>query len=123
MKKFTVELKSSSEGVDLEFSKDDVRYIVAIKSGPNWGNSSQIARMKDNFSRAKRTLRTSNSNVLNTVAINGCCYGRDRNPDKGEYFKYCGQEFWEFISGDSTLYLDIIEPLVIVQKKRMKSSW
>ena len=29
----------------------------------------------------------------------------DRNPDKGEYFKYCGQEFWNFISGEKNLYI------------------
>ena len=103
--------KSSSEGVDLEFSNDGVRYIVAIKSGPNWANSSQIRRMVDNFNKAKRILRTSNSNTLNVVAVNGCCYGKENQPDRGEYFKYCGQRFWEFISGDNNLYLDIIEPL------------
>ena len=45
------------------------------------------------------------------VAVNGCCYGIDNKPDKGSYFKYCGQEFWEFISDDKNLYIDIIEPL------------
>ena len=45
-------------------------------------------------------------------AINGCCYGVDRKPLKvGNYYKYCGQEFWEFISEDSELYIKIIEPL------------
>ena len=102
--------KSSAEGIDLEFDKDGIRYIVAIKSGPNWGNSSQINKMKDNFKRAKKILRTSNSK-LQIVAINGCCYGKDDHPDKGDYFKYCGQKFWEFISGDENLYVDIIEPL------------
>jgi hypothetical protein len=29
--------KSSTKGIDLEFNKDNIRYIVAIKSGPNWG--------------------------------------------------------------------------------------
>ncbi|MDR1562866.1 MAG: hypothetical protein LBS54_07285 [Dysgonamonadaceae bacterium] len=38
-------------------------------------------------------------------------YGRDNNPDKGDYFKYCGQEFWSFISGNDNLYIEIIEPL------------
>lgn len=71
--------KSGITGIDLEFDKDDVRYIVTIKSGPNWGNSSQVAKMKA--------------------------------PDKGDYFKYCGQEFWKFISGNGNLYTDIIEPL------------
>lgn len=102
--------KSSTEGIDLEFNKEGIRYIVSIKSGPNWGNSSQINRMRDNFKRAIRVLRTSNSQ-LHIVAINGCCYGRDNKPDKGDYFKYCGQKFWEFISDSENLYVKIIEPL------------
>lgn len=97
--------KSSSEGIDLEFDKNNIRYIVAIKSGPNWGNSSQIKKMIDNFKRAQKVLRTSNSR-LQVRAVNGCCYGRDNKPDKGEYFKYCGQVFWEFISGNTTLYTE-----------------
>ena len=44
--------KSSAEGIDLEFEKDSIRYIVSIKSGPNWGNSSQVKKMRDNFSKA-----------------------------------------------------------------------
>ncbi|MBN4072251.1 cytosolic protein [Flavobacteriales bacterium AH-315-E23] len=102
--------KSGIVGIDLEFDNNSRRYIVNIKSGPNWGNSSQIAKMASDFKTAKRTLRTSNSG-LNIVAVNGCCYGRDNNPDKGDYFKYCGQTFWEFISGDTDLYTEIIEPL------------
>ncbi len=102
--------KSGITGIDLEFEDNGKRYIVAIKSGPNWGNSSQIAKMIADFKAAKKTLRTSNSH-LNIVAVNGCCYGRDDNPDKGDYFKYCGQRFWEFISGDVELYTKIIEPI------------
>lgn len=102
--------KSGIIGIDLEFDKDDIRYIVNIKSGPNWGNSSQIAKMVSDFRTAKRTLRTSNSH-LNILAVNGCCYGRDKQPDKGDYFKFCGQTFWEFISGNKELYTEIIEPL------------
>ena len=45
------------------------------------------------------------------AAVNGCCYGQDASPDKGDYFKYCGQDFWEFISGQNELYTQIIEPL------------
>ena len=102
--------KSSAEGIDLEFEKDNKRYIVSIKSGPNWGNSGQIARLRDNFNKAKRILST-NASSANVVAVNGCCYGKDRKPNKGDYFKLCGQQFWEFISGDENLYTDIIEPL------------
>jgi len=102
--------KSGIIGIDLEFDKDNRRYIVNIKSGPNWGNSSQISKMITDFKIAKKTLRTSNSQ-LNIIAVNGCCYGKDNHPDKGDYFKYCGQKFWGFISGESNLYTEIIEPL------------
>lgn len=112
--------KSSTKGIDLEFSKKNIRYIVTIKSGPNWGNSSQIAKMISDFNTAKKTLRTSNSN-LNIVAINGCCYGKDSHPDKGAYFKYCGQAFWEFISDEKDLYTDIIEPLGHKAKEKSDS--
>lgn len=110
-------VKSSATGIDLEFTKDGVKYIVSIKSGPNWGNSSQIAKMILNFKQAKRVLGTNTAKV-NIVAVNGCCYGRDNNPDKGDYLKLCGQMFWEFISGDLDLYTEIIEPLGTKAKEK-----
>ena len=109
--------KSGITNIDLEFDVNETRNIVTIKSGPNWGNSSQLKKMIADFKTAKKTLRTSNSQ-LNVVAVNGCCYGRDNKPDKGDYFKYCGQKFWEFISGDPNLYLEIIEPLGHKAKER-----
>ena len=109
--------KSSAEGIDLEFTKDKVKYIVNIKSGPNWGNSSQITKMIDNFKKAKRVLGTNTSKV-NIICVNGCCYGRDNNPDKGDYMKLCGQVFWEFISGNPDLYIEIIEPLGYKAKEK-----
>ena len=102
--------KSGIPNIDLEFDKDGIRYIITIKSSKNWGNSSQITKMIDDFKKAKKTLRTSNSQLI-IVAVNGCCYGKDSKPDKGDYFKYCGQDFWTFISGNDNLYLEIIEPL------------
>ena len=102
--------KSSAEGIDLEFEKDNIRYIVSIKSGPNWGNSSQVKKLRDNFRQAKRILGT-NRLSTNVVAVNGCCYGKDGTPDKGDYLKLCGQQFWKFISDDDNLYTDIVEPL------------
>lgn len=110
-------IKSGIKGIDLEFDNDNIRFIVTIKSGPNWGNSSQIEKLEADFKTAKRTLRTSNSK-LNIVAVNGCCYGRDNQPDKGDYYKYCGQRFWEFISGDPNLFIEIIEPLGHKAKER-----
>lgn len=110
--------KSSAEGIDLEFEQEQIKYIVSIKSGPSWGNSSQIKKMKDNFRQAKRILGTNLSSTLKVIAVNGCCYGRDNKPDKGEYLKLCGQRFWTAISGDDSLYTKIIEPLGHQAKER-----
>lgn len=109
--------KSGITGIDLEFDKDAIRYIVSIKSGPNWANGSQLKKMKSDFISAKKALRTSNSK-LQIVAINGCCYGKNSKSDKGDYYKYCGQIFWEFISGDENLYTNIIEPLGYKAKEK-----
>lgn len=109
--------KSSAPGIDLEFDKEGIRYIVSIKSGPHWGNKSQFDKMKADFKSSIRTLHTSKSK-LHVQAVNGCCYGKDGSPDKGEYLKLCGQDFWEFISGEERLYLEIIEPLAENAKER-----
>lgn len=116
----TNEMKS----VDLEFVKDGIYYIVGIKSGIYWGNSDQIGRMKSNFKIAKQKLRAKGI-TLPIVAVNGCMYGKDRNPHKVDladpgmtYYKYCGQDFWEFISGDPAIYITIIHPLDVEAKKR-----
>lgn len=110
--------KSGIQGIDLEFDNEDRRFIVAIKSGPNWGNNSQIQKMVLDFQAATRTLRTSNSK-LNIIAVNGCCYGRENQTDKkGIFYKYCGQKFWEFISGDKELYTKIIRPLGYKAKEK-----
>lgn len=106
--------KSGVPGVDLEFDKDGVRNIVSVKSGPNWGNDSQIKKMIDNFNSARKVLRTSGSNI-NVAAVNGCCYGRSSKryeyKARGDYYKLCGQSFWKFISGNDELYKEIIIPL------------
>jgi hypothetical protein len=73
--------------------------------------------MVDNFKQAKRIARTSN-NRINVQAVNGCCYGQENQPDKGDYLKLCGQEFWEFVSGNQDLFVDIVEPLGYRAKER-----
>lgn len=103
-------IKSSAAGIDLEFVKDGVRYLVSIKSGPNWGNSSQVKKMREDFRRSTRVIRQGNRSTR-VVAVNGCCYGRDAKPDKGDYEKLCGQDFWSLISNDDEFYTRIVGPL------------
>ncbi|GIV88525.1 MAG: hypothetical protein KatS3mg055_1043 [Chloroflexus sp.] len=110
--------KSAFPSIDLEFSKESVYYIVSIKSGPNWGNADQIRKMRENFREAADKIRQQQSGI-EVVAINGCCYGQDANPDKGDYWKLCGQAFWSFISnGEEELYKHIIEPLGFEARER-----
>src|SRR5579864_7416056 len=82
--------KSGITGIDLEFERDSVQYYVTIKSGPSWGNSDQIRKMRDTFNEIRRTLRTNDPRSKRAVFVNGCCYGRDNNFDKGDYSKLCG---------------------------------
>lgn len=81
---------------------------MEIKAGWNWGNASQIRQLKINFENARKILQAKTKKKI--VAINGCCFERDNKPDKGIYLKLCGQHFWEFISGNPDLYIEIIEP-------------
>jgi len=104
--------KTPAEGIDLDFTRDGKRYIVSIKSGPHWGNSRQIKKMKDDFRKAKKII---NQDV---ICVNGCCYGRDNQENKGDYYKKCGQSFWAFISGEPDFYKKIVEPIGYKAKER-----
>ncbi|HEX8069512.1 MAG TPA: PmeII family type II restriction endonuclease [Pyrinomonadaceae bacterium] len=115
--------KSGLKSVDLEFTRDEVYYIVGIKSGVNWGNADQLNRMRDNFKTARRLLRK--RGVAGRItAVNGCIYGKDRNPLKKhkdpekQYYKYAGQAFWAFISGDEYLYREIIAPIDLEARRK-----
>lgn len=107
--------KSELKSVDLEFRRDGIYYVVGIKSGTNWGNSDQVSRMRDNFKVARLLLRERGHDEV--VAVNGCIYGKDRHPFKTHtdpdkhYYKYAGQDFWRFVSGDDELYREIITPI------------
>ena len=110
-------------GIDLVFERDGTVFIVDIKSGPNWGNDSQKQKMYRNFreSIARLESRYPNQKI---IPVNGCMYGKNRKrnrvgkiKEEGEviyevdYFMLCGQDFWNFISGNPQLYVDIIHPL------------
>ena len=119
--------KKAEEGiyrsVDLIFEKDKKTYVVGIKSGPNWGNADQVNTMRKNLRNAKKLLKAAGKKDI--ISVNGCMYGRDNQPYKINkkdkqlnYYKICGQPFWELISGDGELYKKIIQPLDKEAKKR-----
>lgn len=103
--------KSVAQGIDLEFVKRQTLYIVSIKSGPNWGNSSQHRRLAQDLRDAVTRVRQQRT-PFNVQPVLGICYGRTRTiytPDG--YLKVVGQNFWYLISDNQDLYTDIIEPI------------
>ncbi|MDZ4670084.1 MAG: PmeII family type II restriction endonuclease [Phototrophicales bacterium] len=109
--------KSHLEGVDLELKKAGVYYLVQIKSGINWGNSSQHKQIKTDFEKAKPLIQSNNLDFEIQPVI-GSCYGKARTTTtKQGIIKLCGQSFWHFISDDPDLYTKIVEPIGYEAKK------
>lgn len=102
--------KSAATGIDLEFMNKSVHYLVSIKSGPNWGNSSQQKKQESDFINAVKVLKQS-KHALNAQPVLGICYGRVKTSFLRGYMKAVGQNFWYLVSGNENLYTDIIEPL------------
>jgi Type II restriction endonuclease EcoO109I len=93
-KAYAAKSESTTTGIDIEMDKAGVRYFVAVKSGPSWGNSSQLAKMRTDFKAAAKVYRQ-NADALPVQFVNGCCYGKQakKSEDKGDYLKLCGQRF------------------------------
>jgi hypothetical protein len=103
--------KSSGSGIDFEFRKGDKIIVVSVKSGLNWGNSSQWKALETDFKRAHKVLMQS-SHVNNVQCVLGVCYGKAKTTLKrGIIFQVCGQNFWYMISGSESFYKDIVEPI------------
>lgn len=102
--------KSSAKGIDLEFDDEGTRYLVAIKSGPNWGNSSQYQSLELNFRKAIQ-VQEQTRHHLPIQAVLGMCYGNSRDVNTGHYVKKMGQSFWYFLSDDLDLYEKILEQI------------
>ena len=102
--------KSAATGVDLEFINDGIHYVVSIKSGPNWGNSSQQTKLQQDLQKAVTTVKQARFGT-NVQAVLGICYGKTRTSYLRGYLKVVGQNFWYLISENKGLYTDIIEPI------------
>jgi len=102
--------KSTAAGVDLEFFSRGVHYVVSVKSGTNWGNSSQQKKLEEDLRNAVIRVRQSKHGV-NVQSILGICYGKTRTGYVRGYLKVAGQNFWYLISENEALYTDIIEPI------------
>lgn len=103
--------KSTAQGADLEFIDRGIHFVVSIKSGPNWGNSSQHKKLAQDLRHAVTRVKQARHG-LRVEPVLGICYGKTRTAYTSEgYLKVVGQNFWALISGNQDLYTDIIEPI------------
>ncbi len=102
--------KSTAQGVDLEFINNGIHYVVSVKSGPNWGNSSQQDKLEQDLKNAVARLKQANR-AANVQPVLGICYGKTRTSHLRGYMKVVGQNFWYLISGNKNLYTEIVEPV------------
>jgi hypothetical protein len=102
--------KSAAPGVDLEFAHNGVYYLVSVKSGPNWGNSSQQTKLEQDLKTAVARVKQSKRSA-NVQPVLGICYGKTKTSYLRGYMKVVGQNFWYLISENKDLYTEIVEPI------------
>jgi hypothetical protein len=103
--------KSAAHGIDLEYQMDETHYLVSIKSGENWGNSSQWKALEADFATALKILGQSRQG-RNAKCYLGISYGRTKPTLKrGIIHQVSGQTFWYMISGQKNFYKDIVKPI------------
>lgn len=102
--------KSTAPGVDLEFINNGIHYVISVKSGPNWGNSSQQDKLEQDLKNAAIRVKQSKRGA-NVQPVLGICYGKTKTSYLRGYMKVVGQNFWYLISENNELYTDIIEPI------------
>lgn len=102
--------KSTAPGVDLEFFHKKIHYVVSIKSGANWGNSSSQNKLEQDLKTAVVRVKQSKRGI-NVQPVVGICYGKTKTSYVRGYLKVVGQNFWYLISENKNLYTDIIEPI------------
>ncbi|MBW4492693.1 MAG: hypothetical protein KME26_06305 [Oscillatoria princeps RMCB-10] len=102
-------ITAGTSGLDVITETPEIYTVIQIKSGPNWGNSSQWKQLKRDFSEAQEEfIRKQLKKQFR--ALLGQCYGRrNSEPDARRIYAIrSGQAFWEEITGDSDFYLKLI---------------
>lgn len=100
--------KPGTRGVDLQYEEGGIVYVVSIKSGPNWGNSSQHAQLATDLRTASNVIRQSRL-TPNVETILGICYGKTKTVRHREgYLKVVGQSFWNMLTGQQDFYKHIM---------------
>ena len=99
-------------GIDVVIETEDEYTAVSVKSGPHWGNASQMAKLKQDF-ETQRSIFTNRKIKKQFRALLVHCYGRTCG-EPGTTRMYSirsGQAFWEQITGDPDFYLNLIRAM------------
>lgn len=97
---------SPAEGVDIAIETANRYMAVAVKSGPNWGNASQLRKQNQDFISLQSRLYKLHKEFDPVI---GHGYGRKKGKPKGKIYRnISGQAFWTEITGDSDFYLKLI---------------
>lgn len=89
--------KTNETGVDIEFI--DKNIFVGSKSSPYWSNSDQRKSMLNNSKNLKESK--------NCEVFVVCSYGKTTQKYE-HYTQLAGQKGWEFLTGDSKMYIKIM---------------
>ncbi len=103
--------KSSAKGVDIEIETETTYKAIAVKSGPNVFNSSQVDQMNRQFAELRKRLEQYLRQVgRHFDPILGSAYGKRNSSttEKRHYRQLAGQAFWEELTGDPDFYLKIV---------------
>ena len=102
--------KSERAGVSLEFVNGNAWYVIALIPYPRYDEGNEILEIADCLNDAAKSIKRNNPSA-DVLPVIGCSFGRESVTDREDYLKYCGQEFWELISGCSELFARISELL------------
>ena len=97
----------SSDENCLRYTKDNDVYSVSVKTGPYLSEHSVIADTTD-----ERSIDNS------IIYIDGYCIGQDESFIDGQFRRYCGRQFWRFISDDNLFMNAVIVPASEPLRKR-----
>ncbi len=110
-KKVDSGVKSGIPGVDQEFERDGIRYMVQIKMSTKTANHSGYEALKKHFESASRIIRQHNKKA-NIVCVYGICYGKICDViDSAGLHRMTGYPFWNFIGNNHNTFRYVLEGL------------
>jgi hypothetical protein len=101
--------KTPAKGIDGDVVRGLNRYLVSVKSGANWGNSSSTAAQGRYFEDAKTIIGSRGHRLTSVMLI---MYGREDRNLKYADIELVGQQAWAFLSGDKDFYAKLIQYFV-----------